>query len=79
MSDVIIVGTSFAEVNSLNVEFAVLFPSYDEKAPKVTPAKDIIQMVEENKQSIESVVGGTIQSVEHKEEVEDRPTGTKLH
>lgn len=63
-----------ANVNRYDVEFAVLFPSDDGKAPKVASVKDIIQMVEENKQSIEKDFGGAIQSILPK----NRPTGKKL-
>lgn len=64
-----------ASVNRYDVEFAVLFPSDDGKSPKVASVKDIIQMVEENKQSIEKDFGGAIQSILPK----NRPTGMKLY
>lgn len=59
-SDVYILGTSLGVQNTLNVEFAVLFPSVEGQPPQVTPAQEVVQVVDESKEIIEKDVGGEI-------------------
>ncbi len=59
-SDIVISGISSG---GWKVEFAILFPSVEGQAPQPMSSVEIIHMVNENKESIEKAVGGTIKRI----------------
>ena len=61
--DVIITRTSFTKENTLEVEFAVLFPASNGEPPKGIPFDEVIKMVEESEDSIQKDIGGSIESI----------------
>ena len=61
--DVIITRTSFTKENTLEVEFAVLFPASNGKPPRGIPFEEVIKMVEESEDSIQKDLGGSIESI----------------
>lgn len=59
-SDIVIPGISSVGENTLKVEFVVLFPAVNGQVPQPSLPADIIQMLQEKKETIERAVGGTI-------------------
>ena len=62
-SDVRILGLSPNGENTWKIEFAVLFPSVDGKAPQPSKPEELIQMVDENKKGLEKAFGGSIERI----------------
>lgn len=62
-SDVRILGLSPNGENTWKIEFAVLFPSVDGKAPQPSKPEELIQMVDENKKGLEKAFGGSIKRI----------------
>lgn len=61
--DVIITRISLTKENTLEVEFAVLFPASNGEPPKGIPFDEVIKMVEESEDSIQKDIGGSIESI----------------
>ena len=59
-SDIVIPGISSVGENTLKVEFVVLFPAVNGRAPQPSLPAEITQMLQERKETIENAVGGTI-------------------
>lgn len=62
-SDVKVLGLSPNGENTWKIEFAVLFPPVDGKAPQPSPPDELVRMVHENKKTIEKAVGGSIEGI----------------
>ena len=60
-SDVKILGLSPNGENTWKIEFAVLFPSVDGKAPQPCKPEKLVQMVNKNKEVLQKAIGGSIQ------------------
>ncbi|KAL9989114.1 hypothetical protein ACROYT_G003625 [Oculina patagonica] len=73
-SDIVISGISSG---GWKVQFAVLFPSVDGKAPKPMSPVEIIHMVNVNKGSIEKAVGGKIKRITAGHTVRPIPMSTQ--
>ena len=59
-SDIVIPGISSVGENTLKVQFVVLFPAVNGRAPQPSIPAEITQMLQERKETIENAVGGTI-------------------
>lgn len=62
-SDVKILGLSPNGENTWKIEFAVLFPSVDGKAPQPSKPEELVQMVDKNKEVLQKAVGGSIERI----------------
>lgn len=56
-------GVSSGGENTWIVEFSALFPAVNGQAPRPVPNEDIVQMVNENKGTIEEAFGGEINRI----------------
>ena len=62
-SDIVIPGISSVGENTLKVQFVVLFPAVNGRAPQPSRPVEITQMLHERKKTIEKAVGGTIKQL----------------
>jgi len=62
-SDVRILGLLPNGESTWQIEFAVLFPSVDGKAPQPSKPEELVQMVNENKKDLGKAVGGSIDRI----------------